>query len=313
MLFFSSREDVEYMTPEWEGERMEDGRPKVSDDLLERMRKLTMEEVWGCAWGLSYEFQIETRLKATHSTRKPLVGRALTIQCLPTRPDLNKITKKESLTFGFEGDYNKSAVGRLVKNDVMVVDFFDKVTYGTYFGGNLSTAVANRTQGGGAVIWGGIRDIDQIQDIPNLQIYYRGTHPTAIRDYLMAGYNRPTKIGKALCLPGDVVFGSAGGVAFIPPHLAEQTVIDAEISHVKDIFGFLRLKEQKYTAAQIDQSPWPVNILADFKEWFANSEASKEYRHLEGELDKVIEEQKNGVNPRRHRSRNGLPWNESGA
>jgi hypothetical protein len=129
----------------------------------------------------------------------------------------------------------------------------------------------------------------------------------------MAGYNRPTKIGKALCLPGDVVFGSAGGIAFIPPHLAEQTVIDAEISHVKDIFGFQRLREQKYTAAQIDQNPWPVDILADFKEWFASSEDSKAYRHLEDELDRIIEAQKRGVSPRKHRNRNGLPWNESGA
>ena len=237
----------------------------------------------------------------------------MTIQCLPSRPDLNKVTKKESLDYGFESDYNKSAVSRMTKNDVMVADFFDKVLYGTYFGGNLSTAVANRTQGGGAIVWGGIRDVDQIQDIPNLQIYYRGSHPSPIRDYLMAGYNRPVRIGEAVCMPGDVVFGSSGGIAFIPAHLAEQTVVDAEITHVKDIFGFQRLKEQKYTTSQIDKNPWPDNIFDDFRQWFKTSEQAKDYRHLEKDLDIAIENQKKGINPRRTRHRQGLPWNESGA
>ena len=114
-------------------------------------------------------------------------------------------------------------------------------------------------------------------------------------------------------MPGDVVFGSSGGIAFIPAHLAEKTAIDAEISHVKDFFGFERLKEQKYTPAQIDQIPWPGNIWEDFKQWFKVSEQTKDYRYLEKEFDKVIENEKNGVFPRRTRSRQGLPWNESGA
>jgi regulator of RNase E activity RraA len=307
MLFFSEKEDVAYMTPLWKGERMDDGRPKVSDDVLERMRKLTLEEVWSYAWGQNYEFQIETSLKTTHPADTILVGRALTIQCMPTRPDLDAVAKEESRRFGFEGEYNRAAVGRLVKNDVMVIDFYDKIPYGTYFGGNLSTAVSNRTQGGGAIVWGGIRDLDQIRHIPNLQIYYRGNHPTAIRDYVMTGYNRPTRIGEAICMPGDVVYGSGGGIAFIPAHLAEATVVDAEVSHVRDIFGFQRLRERKYTPPQIDQNPWPEDIWADFRDWFYKAEETTEYRYLP--IDEVIAEQKSGVIPTRVRHHGGLPWN----
>jgi regulator of RNase E activity RraA len=286
-MFFSTREQVEYLTPLWKGERLEDGRPKVPDATLERMRRMTIEEVWGNAWKKGYDFQTETNFKTSHPTDKVLVGRALTIECVPWREDLNQVAKAESKTFGFvadpnkNGDYNKSAVGNLVKNDVMVVDFFDKVKYGTFFGGNLSTAVANRTQGGGAVIWGGIRDIDQIVDIPNLQIYHRGTDPTPIRDYVMTGYNRPTRIGAAVCMPGDVVFGSAGGVCFIPAHLVEETVDSAEKSHVIDVFGFQRLKERKYTPAEIDQSPWPKNIWEDFLGWLKKDPSVKDYLHLD--------------------------------
>jgi regulator of RNase E activity RraA len=280
-MFFSSKEEVEYLTPFWKGERLPDGRPKVPDSVLERMRHLTLEEVWANAWKKKWDFQTETHFKNTHSTDKPLVGRALPIECVPWREDLDQVCKAEAKAFGFEGgDYNKAAVGRLVKDDVMVVDFFDKVRYGTFCGGNLSTAVANRTQGGGAVIWGGIRDLDQIIHIPNLQIYYRGSDPTPIRDYVMTGYNRPCRIGEAVCMPGDVVFGSAGGVCFVPAHLAEETVDDAEKSHCYDVFGFQRLKERKYTPAQIDQSPWPAETWNDFIDWFAKSEEVKAYRHL---------------------------------
>jgi regulator of RNase E activity RraA len=289
-LFFMSADQVAQMTPQWKGERLDDGRPKVPESILERMRRLTLEEAWMHAWRLKWDFQTEANFKTTHPTDKPLVGRALTIECVPWREDLDLYCKEESRGFGFKGevgknDYNKEAVTRLQKDDVMVVDFFDKVRYGTFFGGNLSTAVANRTQGGGAVIWGGIRDIDQVIRIPNLQIYYRGTHPTPIRDYVMTGYNRPTRIGEATCMPGDIVFGSAGGVCFVPAQFAEQAVDAAEKSHVIDIFGFQRLKERKYTASEIDQSPWPKNIWEDFLAWFKQDSEAQKYGYLNWEND----------------------------
>jgi predicted dithiol-disulfide oxidoreductase (DUF899 family) len=110
-MFFSSKEEVAYLTPLWKG------ACKVSDARLERMQNLTVEEGWGLSWHTNYEFQIETDFKTTHSTAKPLVGRVLITQCMPTRPDLHQVTKAESKALGFEGDYNKSAVGKLVKNE----------------------------------------------------------------------------------------------------------------------------------------------------------------------------------------------------
>jgi regulator of RNase E activity RraA len=305
-MFFSSEDEVIALTPMWKGERMKDGRPRVGDAVIERLRKLTLEEVWEYTWSNNYEFQVETELKTIHSADKPLVGRALTCTCSPFREDLHAVCKAEAEAFGFEGEYNKSAVGRLVENDVMVVDFYDKAEYGTFFGGNLSTAVANRTQGGGAVVWGGIRDVDQVKKIPNLQIFYRGSHPTAIRDYIMTGYNRPAQIGRAICMPGDIVYGSVGGVCFIPSHFAEETANQAERAHIKDIFGFQRLKEQKYTAAQIDVNPWPKEIWADFMDWFKNNPEMRVFEYLKWE--KEIENQQNNINPSRDRYHNGLHY-----
>jgi regulator of RNase E activity RraA len=304
-MFFSSKEEVEYLTPLWKGERMNDGRPRVSDDVLKRMRDLTLEEVWQTGWDHNYEFQVEGDFKTTHPTTPALIGRALTIECMPFREDLHQVCKAESQAFGFKGDYNKSAVDRLVESDVMVVDFYDKVTYGTYFGGNLSTMMAEKTKGGGAVIWGGIRDLDQVSKIPNLQIYYRGSHPTAIRDYVMTGYNRPCRIGRAVCMPGDIVFGSSEGIVFVPAHLAEETVSSAEKSHIKDLFGFQRLRSGIYTATEID-NPWTDAMWKDFIDWFKNEPETKNYQYLDFNAD--IEEQRKGINKHRVRYSNGLPY-----
>ena len=41
---FNCKEDIIQITPLWKGERMEDGRPKVSADVLRRLRKITLEE-----------------------------------------------------------------------------------------------------------------------------------------------------------------------------------------------------------------------------------------------------------------------------
>ncbi|HTB24434.1 MAG TPA: hypothetical protein VK711_03645, partial [Puia sp.] len=40
-------DQIRALTPEWNGERFADGRPKVSDQLLERLKNVSMEEAWG--------------------------------------------------------------------------------------------------------------------------------------------------------------------------------------------------------------------------------------------------------------------------
>ena len=45
-MFFNDRETTIRLTPEWKGERLPDGRPKVSRDILRRMRSITFEEAW---------------------------------------------------------------------------------------------------------------------------------------------------------------------------------------------------------------------------------------------------------------------------
>lgn len=276
---FDCREDIIQLTPEWKGERFEDGRPRVSDDILRRMRSITFEEAWGPLWQMGYKFQWECNFKMAQPG-KNLVGRAVTTVMVPMRPDLHNTL----LNYGHneehrKGFFNQWVLDQLVEDDVVVVDLFDKIFEGTYVGGNLSTAIASRTKRGGAVIWGGVRDLEQIVKIKETQTFYRGVDPTGINNVTMTGFNTPCRIGGAICMPGDVVLGTISGVIFIPPQHAETVVVGAEKSHVRDIFGFARLSQGIYTTAQIDTA-WTVPMWEDFLAWFLSDDEAAPYRHL---------------------------------
>lgn len=162
---FNCKEDIIQITPLWKGERMEDGRPKVSADVLRRLRKITLEEAWGPLWTKGYKYQFEGEFRTTHPGTT-LVGRAVTGVMVPMRPDLNDyLLKYGHEEEGRKGYFNQWIIDSLVEDDVVVVDMFDKIFQGTYVGGNLSTAIKTRTKRGGAVIWGGIRDLEQIVKI----------------------------------------------------------------------------------------------------------------------------------------------------
>ncbi|GGH76180.1 regulator of RNase E activity RraA [Pullulanibacillus pueri] len=289
---FDNPEYIKHITPLWEGERFSNGRPKVSEDILQRIRKITLEEAWGPLWQRGYTFQFEGDFKIIHPN-KVMVGRAVTAVLVPMRPDLHETLlnygHKEE---GRNGFFNQWVIDSLEEDDVVVVDLFDKIHKGTYVGGNLSTAISSRTKRGGAIVWGGIRDQQQIVDIDNINVFYRGSDPTGIADVTMVGMNTPTRIGKAVCLPGDVVLATPSGVIFIPPHLAEPTVVQAEKSQVRDIFGFIRLKEGVYSTAQIDAA-WPLALWEDFMNWFNNAPEATEYRHLTWD-DELEEARKRG-------------------
>ncbi|MBD0383603.1 RraA family protein [Paenibacillus sedimenti] len=292
---FDNAEDIIQLTPLWEGERFSNGRPKVSADVLRRIRRITLEEAWGPLWNRGYKFQFEGDFKIIHP-EQIMVGRAVTAVLLPQRPDLHDTL----LTYGHEqenrqGFFNQWIIDSLEEDDVAVVDMFDKVYKGTFVGGNLSTAISARTKRGGAVIWGGIRDNQQVANIDGINVYYRGSDPTAIAEVTMVGMNVPCRIGRAVCLPGDVVLGTPSGVMFIPPHLAELTVVLAEKSQVRDVFGFIRLKEDRYTTAQID-GMWTTALWYDFMNWFDTSDDAAEYRHLtwEQELEEARQAESKG-------------------
>lgn len=278
---FNDPEIIKELTREWQGERFPDGRPKVPDNLLHRLSSVTTEEIYIALVNKGYKLQFEGALKTVHPGKR-LIGRAVTAVMIPSRPDVHMAL----LEFGRKaehcnGFFNQWVLETLVERDVLVVDMCDQILYGTYVGGNLSTVIQERTKTGGAVVWGGIRDLEQIVKIPDIQVFYRGSHPSPIGDVMMTGMNVPTRIGHAVCLPGDVVVGTISGVIFIPAHLAEYVASTAEKAHLRDIFGFERLQTKTYTASQIDALVWTREMMEDFMAWIETSPQADNYRHLD--------------------------------
>ena len=262
---FNNREDIIQLTPLWEGDRFPDGRPRVPDHIIKRMERVTTEEAWAVLWRHGYHFQFEGNWTRLHRHRV-LVGRAVTGVFVPQRPDLHDYL----MDYGHEeesriGAMNSWVIETLVEDDVIVIDLFGKVYEGTYSGANLSTAIASRTKRG-QVIYGGIRDAEQILDIDNFCTFCKGMDPTPIRNVTMVGLNVPCRIGAATCMPGDVVLGTYTGVLFIPPHLAEEVVEHSERTHMREMFSHQRLREGIYNSSQMD-TKWTPEIEADFEEW----------------------------------------------
>ncbi len=277
----NSKEDIIELTPLWKGERFDDGRPKVPDKCLEAMRTMTLEELWKPIFLKGYESQFEGDLKTLHDDGRKLIGRAVTASFVPARPDLKEIMTNVGTREGFVGNFNQWVIDSLTDKDVVVADMYDKIYKGTFIGGNLTTAIKARTNTGGAVIWGGIRDVEQMKSIEDVQVYYRGIDPTPIRDFVMKDFNSITRIGKAVVLPGDIVYGGGGGVLFIPSHLAMEVVDGAAKTHVKDDFGFEMISQGVFTTAQIDRAVWTEDMLDRLVEWIKSDPRGEKYRNLD--------------------------------
>lgn len=278
---FNDRDEIIALTPKWKGERFPDGRPKVADKYLKALHKLTLEEVWKPIFVKGYESQFEGRLSTLHDDGRKLVGRAVTAQYCPYRPDLDEVVKEIGKSEGRTGTYNQWVIDSLTEGDVVVVDMYDKIYKGTFLGGNLTTAIRNKTKTGGGVIWGGIRDVEQMKKIDGVQVYYRGIDPTPIRDFIMTGFNSVVRIGNAVCLPGDIVFGTGGGVLFIPSHLVAEVVDGAAKTQVKDMFGFEMIAQNKFTTAQIDKNTWSEEMLDMLMEFIEKDDRAAEYRGMD--------------------------------
>ena len=260
-------------TAEWKGERFADGRPKVPDDILKRMKNVTLEEAWQFIKNAGYVHQYEDNWMMIHP-EKVLVGRALTAQWVPGRPDIHRAIVEQGKADKRIGDQNAWPVDMLQPGDVYVCDHFGLKENGPSIGDNVGNAIYARS-GNGIVYDGAVRDINGLNELENFTSYVRSYDPShhwskfAPGERLnstMTGINTPIRIGKATVMPGDVVLGRNGGVLFIPPQYAQQVVEFSEITQLRDKFGHQRLREKKYTAGQID-ADWNEPIERDFTAW----------------------------------------------
>jgi regulator of RNase E activity RraA len=276
--------ELVYLTSQWKGERFEDGRPKVSEELIARAKKIGIEEAWQVLYNEGYKNQFEGNWKMVHEN-VPVVGRAVTAKYSPTRPDIEALIKERGKNEGRVGNTNAWPIQILQKGDVYVAEAFGKIAQGTLIGDNLGASIFNKT-GNGVIFDGAARDLSGLAQLNGFNAYVRDFHPSFLEEVVLIGLNGPIRIGAAIVMPGDLVLSEREGVLFIPAHLAEKTIATAEFISVRDRFSKDVLKFGTYTAGQID-SQWTEEIKTAFLNWISNHPA--EPKITKESLEKFLE------------------------
>ena len=277
-----SKEELIFLTSEWKGERFPDGRPKISDNLLERAKHIMIDDAWTVLKNEGYLNQFEGNWKTVNDT--PMTGRAVTAMYMPSRPDVEKNIKERGARQGRKGNTNSWPIDILTKGDLYVADAFGKISGGSIMGATLANSIYSKS-GNGVVFDGAARDLQEIRNIKGFNAFVRDFHPSFTEQMVLMGLNSPIRIGNAMVLPGDLVIANREGVLFIPAHMAEEVVNTSEFVIRKDQFGFEMVKTGKYSTGEID-SQWNEEIKTEFLKWLEkHPELGKMTR---AELDKVM-------------------------
>ena len=278
-------DQIKGYTPEWKGERFPDGRPKVSDKMLERLKKVHLEEAWGVLRNKGYQNQFEGDWMIQFPD-SVMTGRVVTAQYMPMRPDVDKVVKEIGKNEKRIGAPNSWPIDVLKDGDVYVADSYGKLADGTLIGDNLGNAIYAKSHRG-VIFYGSVRDVEGLDEIKGFNSWTKGNDPSYIQQMMLSGINVPIRIGRATVLPGDAVLAKKYGVVFIPAHLLDTVVLNAEFISLRDQFGHQRLREGKYTPGQID-TQWTDAIKKDFLQWI-NDNPGKLPMTRE-ELDKFMKE-----------------------
>ena len=265
-IFTFTREQMIKYTASNPFDRFEDGRPKAPDALLDKVRDLSAEEVWAVLPGAKFTNQYEGNWNIMHPEKK-LVGRAVTVQFMPYRPDLMDVTEADAKARGVGRiAQHQRVIDKLQPGDVFVVDLFGKIEQGTIVGDNLATAIFAATKTGGLVVDGAVRDLEGIFPI-GMPVYSRGAHPAALGNVILTAVNTPVRIGNATVMPGDIVFGDREGVYFIPPSLLKTVLDKADITHIHDEWTKKKFMTGKYKSSEIYPSPSDPALKKEYEEY----------------------------------------------
>jgi regulator of RNase E activity RraA len=264
LVTFSKQDLIDY-TAQNPFDRLPDGRPKVPDDMIERARGLSAEEVWAVLQQKGYNNQYADGFQVLHPG-KTLVGRAFTVQFMPLRSDVDDVAKSKAKAVGIPRLTNQTAIDMLQPGDVLVVDMFGKKVNGTIVGDNLFYYVMKATQSGGLVVDGSVRDLDGLSEI-DMPAYFRSADPTPIGNVMLTGINIPIRIGGVTVMPGDLVVGDREGVYFVPPQAVKDLLDRADEIHIHDEWTKKKFEEGKYKSSEIYSTPTDPKLQQEYQEY----------------------------------------------
>ena len=274
-VFSLTREQLLKYTAENPYDRFPDGRPKVPDALLAKVKDMSAEEVLLSQRG--YRNQWEAGWQILHPDRK-LVGRAVTLQMMPTRPDVANVDAADRRAKNLRPLNHQTVIDMLQKGDVFVADCAG-AQFGGVIGDNLAYYIM-KTTGAGFVIDGAIRDLEGITPF-DLSGYYRAGVPPAIHDLMVTGINVPIRIGNATVMPGDVVFGDKEGVFFIPPQTLQELLDEADVTHIHDEWTKKKFDEGKYVSSDIYSAPRDPALQQEYQAYLKDKLGAQRYEEYQ--------------------------------
>jgi 4-hydroxy-4-methyl-2-oxoglutarate aldolase len=200
---------------------LERERTAVTDAQLEELARYQLENIWGSMG--EYRDTNYARGFQTTQPGKRIVGRALTMRFLPSRPDLDKAAR----ALAEEGDWDRRFYIRAGEeaqpNDIVVVDL-GGAEGGNYFGD--ITALGIKMRGAkGVIIDGGTRDLAELraETFADFPVFARFFSVDPNR-WVGSEWNVPIRIGGATVVPGDIVVADEGGVLFVPPQIVAEVL-----------------------------------------------------------------------------------------
>jgi regulator of RNase E activity RraA len=268
-LWKLSPEELTKFTAKSTFERFPDGRPKVPDALLQKLRTMdiAIEDMVGQVRQAGFNSQYEGNDWKVLNPQKKLVGRAFTVQFMPARPDLTEVLDARGRM------RNQTAIDMLQPGDVVVVDLFGKRESGTFVGDKLAYYVW-KTTGTGMIVDGAMFYLSNIEKT-GMPAFYRATHPSSLSGATLTGINIPVQIGQVTVMPGDVVFGDRDAVFFIPPHLVEGIVTSFESTQSRFEWIKKKFDEGKYKSSEIYGRPRDPQLLKEMEEYIKTKQTKK--------------------------------------
>jgi regulator of RNase E activity RraA len=277
------------LTSQWKGERLPDGRPYVSDSLLERLKHVVLTHAWGGLKKNKFNNQYQGQWMMIHADKNTVMtGRVVTAQYMPQRPDFGDLIRKVGLAEGHgeKAGSNVWPIEILRDGDVYVADGYGKLENGTLIGDRLANSIYSKSKRG-IVFWGAVRNIQEIKKVDGFNGWILGDHPSSISEMMLTSINAPIRVGQTTVLPGDVVFASPYGTVFFPAYLVSEIVLEAEISNLRHEYGIKRNKAGDWTTGQIDSeyTPQMTREFYDHLRKLKDSELPMPRRELNEYLD----------------------------
>src|SRR5690606_12904234 len=124
-----SKEEMLFLTSEWQGERFEDGRPKIPDDLLERAKNIMIDDAWTVLRNEWYVNQYAGDWKMVNHTT--MTGREVTAMYMPSRPHVKNNIIERGAAKGRKGNTIAWPIDIMTKGDLYVADAYLKISGGT--------------------------------------------------------------------------------------------------------------------------------------------------------------------------------------